>query len=691
MAKARYDHQNLKIFKQHGFIPQGESGKHQVLGRCPFCARDKHFYVNVNTKAWDCKACGKEGGYQKFLQKQVAWWKEHGPNKEKLRVLAKKRGLSPLTLREHGVVYNAIIDAYIIPIPALSAGNQLENLRIYKRGRLHNSAGSKTALFGKRSHDDAKTIWLVEGEWDAMAMHEILRKEKVEREAVISVPGANTFRAEWVHLFKDKRVNVIFDNDYDKEDKNGVLRIGAGKLGMNKIAQMLDGIARKVQYIQWPEKYEDGFDLNDFYAKKKKGNSKRTLLGIKALLHPEPPPIPKSEEEEEEDERAKLTGSGVEVDELYAVFSKYLKMTSMEPIDVTFGTILANRYKADPVWLLLTGPSGCAKSDLIMSISESPLIYPISTLTTKTLISGSPGVGGSDPSLIPKLDGKILAIKDLTELLEGYTQDCDMIFGQLRNAYDGQAQKPFGTGVYRVYKSKFGVIAGVTEAIEHYLEKHASLGTRFILYKMEPPTSIIGERTIIERAQGNSQSSIKDEMREALADVSERCLNHEFGDPPTIPDDIAHRIVLAGQWLSRMRGHVERDRYTKVQLYFPRREVPTRVVNQLTTMLMGITQLKRKVHADMEDYNTIKNIFVGSAPDRREKILRKMWYKDPDKFYTDDEVKEMVKLPEATVKTCTDDLGVLHILKKKSLSKFSHQWTIHPEIKELIIGGKLYD
>lgn len=690
MAKARYEHENLKVFKQHGFIPQGESGKTQVLGRCPFCGRDKHFYVNVNTKAWDCKACGKEGGYQKFLKKQAAWWCEHGMTFQKRKALAEKRGLSTKTLKEFKVGYNPLSGAYIIPVFSES-GNELSNLRIYKRGRLHNSYGSKASLFGLKSYDDVKAIWLVEGEWDAMTMREILRREGVEREAVIAVPGANTFRPDWVHLFKNKRVHVIFDNDYDKEDKNGTFRIGAGKLGMNKVKQMLDGIARKIDFIHWPDKYEDGFDLNDFYAKKKKGNSKRAFLGLRALLHPEPPEIPKTEEEEEEEEKTKLTGKGVQIDELYSTFSKYLKLTTMEPIDVTFGTIIANRYKADPVWLLLTGPSGCAKSDIIMAVSESPLIYPISTLTTKTLISGSPGVGGSDPSLIPKLDGKILAIKDLTELLEGYEKDCDMIFGQLRNAYDGEAQKPFGTGVYRVYKSKFGLIAGVTEAIEYYLRRHASLGTRFILYKMEPPSSIIGERTIVERAQGNSQSSLKEEMRAALADISERCLNHEFGDPPEIPPEIAHKIVLAGQWLSRMRGHVERDKYTRAQLYFPRREMPTRVVNQLTTMLMGITQLKRKKKADLEDYNTIKNIFVSSAPDRREKILRKMWYKDPDKLYNDDEIKDMVKLPEVTTKTCTDDLGVLGLFKKKSLSKFSHQWMIHPEIKELIVGANLYD
>lgn len=690
MAK-RFDHQNLKVFKQHGFIPQGESGKSQVLGRCPFCGHNRHFYVNVETKAWDCKSCGKQGGYQKFLQKQSIHWQEHGMTRERRISLAKSRGLSAKTIRLHKIGYNPFINAYTIPVPDISGeGARLNNLRIFKRGKLHNSAGSKASLYGLKSHD-AKVIWLVEGEWDAMALHEILRLEDVTREAVVAVPGANTFKTQWAHIFQGKKVHVVFDNDTDKEGKDGSIRIGAGKLGMNKISKLLEGVAAKIDFVHWPDKYEDGFDIRDFYATKKKRNARRSLLGLKALLHPEPPPIPKNEEEEEEDRRAKLTGHGVEIQELYDVFSKYLKMTTMEPIDVTFGTILANRYESDPVWLLLTGPSGCAKSDLIMAVSDSPLIFPISTLTTKTLISGSPGVGGSDPSLIPRLDGKVLAVKDLTELLEGYTQDCDIIFGQLRNAYDGQAQKPFGTGVYRVYKSKFGFIAGVTETIEHYLEKHAALGTRFILYKMESPRSIIGERTIIERAQGNSRTNLKAEMRAALAEVSERCLNCDFGAPPKVPDQIAYKIVLAGQWLSRMRGHVERDKYTKSQLYYPRREVPTRVVNQLTTLLMGITQLKRKKKADMQDYNTIKNIYVGSAPDRRETIVRRMWYKDRDKVFTDEQIRELVKLPPETAKLCTDDLGVLGILKKKKVSPHSSQWYINPEIKELIIQSNLYD
>ena len=61
---------NLLIFKQFGFMPKGKSSS-QVYGDCLFCGRENKFFVNASNKKWDCKVCGKSGGYQMFLQEMV--------------------------------------------------------------------------------------------------------------------------------------------------------------------------------------------------------------------------------------------------------------------------------------------------------------------------------------------------------------------------------------------------------------------------------------------------------------------------------------------------------------------------------------------------------------------------------------------------------------------------------------------
>jgi len=52
----------------------------------------------------------------------------------------------------------------------------------------------------------------------------------------------------------------------------------------------------------------------------------------------------------------------------------------------------------------------------------------------------------------------------------------DEIFGTLRDAYDGKITKRFANGIVRAYQSTFGLVAGVTPAIESFVVTHAMLG-----------------------------------------------------------------------------------------------------------------------------------------------------------------------------------------------------------------------
>jgi len=47
---------DIKPFIQHGFIPL-ETRDNQIIGDCIFCGKEKKFYVNKQSKAWDCKVC----------------------------------------------------------------------------------------------------------------------------------------------------------------------------------------------------------------------------------------------------------------------------------------------------------------------------------------------------------------------------------------------------------------------------------------------------------------------------------------------------------------------------------------------------------------------------------------------------------------------------------------------------------
>lgn len=101
---------------------------------------------------------------------------------------------------------------------------------------------------------DNDDIVLCEGELDALALnsHSI--------PAVTGTVGCGTFKKEWVSLFKDKRVRIIYDFDEP------------GYKGSNVVSNMLDTVCN-TQVYTWDTIVENpykGFDVCDFF--KHKGN-----------------------------------------------------------------------------------------------------------------------------------------------------------------------------------------------------------------------------------------------------------------------------------------------------------------------------------------------------------------------------------------------------------------------------------
>lgn len=696
MAKINQDHENLKIFKQHGFISQGTSGANQVIGRCPFCGGNKKFFVNPETKKWDCKVCTHNGGYQMFLEQIVKHGQENFTT-VKANALSAKRGISVETFKAFGVGYNPVNETYLIPIWDENK-EEIYNIRIYRKdGVLMNSAGCKAALYNwwdlGRGY---KSIWLCEGEWDTMVMHEILQKNGLDKDTVVlGVPGATTFKAPWTGYFSQKMVHVAYDNDADKTDSKGVFHPGAGKLGSKKVYDNLHTITRELDFVHWPPVYTDGFDVRDLYRRKKL-NPLRTLKQLVSMLHPKPPEIlypegaePESVKQEREQEE-KLEGPGVPYLEVYDVFKKWLVLPDPTCIDVTFGTVIANRLQGDPVWLFLIGPPGCGKSELIMALDDSPKIFALSRLTPQTLISGSSSAGGGDPSLIPRLNNKILTVKDFTGVLSMQEQARDAIFGQMRDAYDGKCSQGFGTGALRAYESLFGFLAGATEALEIYLEGGTAMGERFIGWKF-PPLTTKEKMQIMQRALRNTKEELKAQMKAELRDIACKCLTHDFGKAPAISADYELKFMSLAFWVSKMRGTVLRNKYSKEierQAYI---EMPTRLCVQMAKLAQGIAMFRWLPEVDEGVFDIIRNIAVGTVPPHLEKIVRSFYDEDKTGTYSNMDVAEMLRLPVETCKRFAENLHQLKILRMiKPKGGFVGNWKLSDEIIDMIETGGIY-
>lgn len=673
-------HPNLGAFIQHGFQPE-QIGGQQVQGYSIFSGENS-MWVHPTKKMWSCNKTGKNGGFKTWIQEVVKHCRDNiGMGMGKL---VKDRGLLRKTIRHHEIGYNEVTDRYIVPIYD-GNGDSFSDVKVYdmnaksKKWKFVSTSGMTNSLYGQHTVKGSNgTIWLCEGEWDAIAMWEILQSVGLENDITLAVSGGTTFKNEWHGIFKDRDVRVLYDHDK------------TGFRGQNKVHKSISSLVRSIQYVHWDsiDNVKDNFDLRDYYIKIKKKNAKATFNGVKSFLEHTPHALAEGDEDKEQVEVEKLEGKFVHPRTVYKEYRQWLHMPDTTVLDVMFGSIIANRLPGDPLWMFIVAPSGMMKTELTLSISEAPYVVTTTSMTPHSLISGS-NKGSADPSLIPRLDGKILAIKDFTTILNMNQMAKEEIFGILRDAYDGKTEKYFGNGVIRSYNSLFGLVAGVTPAIDMYTEGQTALGERFLKYRIPVALNAKAAIAFLQRAQANSNSEV--DMRNSLRDIGKRVLSYDYHNLPIMPADIKERIVYAAYWTAQMRGTVVRNDFTQDQKFEPFVELGTRLTKQYTKLINGIGMFRGLEELGESEIQIITDIAVGSVPANREKIIRAV-YKEAgeEEFIEKDIVKWIRGFAPEMVRKHMKDLVSLDIVRRTKKNGRNQAYKLNPEFAEVIEKGEVY-
>lgn len=679
---------NLNGFRTHG-VEFSRFAENQAVGDCPFCDKEGHFYANRETRLWDCKRCGAKGNFEDFLGGVAENYKENLSD-ERLFDLARNRGLPSTAFRGWPVGFNG--DRYSLPIQ--NSKGRVVDLRMFRLGgKLLSTPTASSGLFNAKElalpSNIGNRVWLCEGEWDAIAWHWLLRSCGIQ-DPVVGVPGANTFKGAWIPLFDGRHVSILYDNDI------------AGQNGDLTVQEKLAGTASKLDFLHWPEGYGEGYDIRDHVKdiavkKKDKRGAYEAVVGMlkgtpRALKRNDPanPLLPEEPAvnlgKEEGGEKKEL--APISVDELVGVYRKWLHMASIDSLKIMYGCILANKLDGDPIWLFLVAPPGGSKSELLMSLAKGKGAHALSSLTPHTLISGASWKEGQDPSLLPKLNHKMLIIKDFTTLLTMNYVVRDEIFGTLRDVYDGNTEKQFGNGITRKYAVRFGVLAGVTPAIETFNVVHQGLGERFLKFRISGNWDQITEEDKILRALNNIGQ--EDKMRLELQEAGSRWLAHakipETGIPP-LSDDLKMRFVHLAKFSARLRGVVERDKFNGQVLYKPSSEVGTRIAKQLAKLSQGVCMFLGKTAVDEEAYKLVRRVALDTVPDRSEDIVRAMWGVECDAAGATCLTGELVnrtRLPQTTVFRVLQDLNLLKIVENRNGGKGQANWCLADNIKEHI-------
>jgi len=647
---------NLKIFNQFGFKKASDSGDHAV-GNCIFCGSSGHFYINVasQNKTWDCKSCGKGGGFQKFLEIVV----KEATNK--IDALAQDRGLSKETLLEAGVrEFNGF---FIIPVYN-QAKNKLLNVKKYDGRNFMNATGCPATMYNVwRIPKDYGIVFICEGEWDTLVLQEI----EPDNAAIIGVPGAATIKQELIPICDGKEVYLLFDNDE------------AGRKGIEKAINLLKSVTSEIYKIEWPKNTVDGFDIRDVYNQNKRNREKTFQYIIDNCA-----PLTEDEKKIGADTVIE-NGVPVHVQEVYDTFGKWLHMEDTYLLDFIFGTIIANRLPGAPVWSFIVGEPGGGKTAPLMSLIGAARIVFTGGITRAALISGQ-NFGNADPSLIPQLDGKTLVIKDYTPVLSMPENERNEINGILWDAYDGECYFNF-SGIKRVYKVQFGILAAVTPAIDYLTDLRSMLGERFIRWNTTLPVELERRNKYVKKALANR--SHKKEMGLELSAIAKKVLLVKYEDAIKITDKDEDWFINIGTWISYLRAGVNRDKYTRDIQHNPFVELATRITAELVQLACGISLFTNKTIITDRTKTIIKHVARSTASSRYLFIVKAI-YSNRNNDLDTKELMGSCKLAQSTVDVLCGNLLAIGVVTR-TLKDNKARWKLTNEFYKLTQTIKIFE
>lgn len=675
----------IKPFEQLG-VDFTEIRGNEIIGTCPFTGDDRKFFVNYEKMLWDSKTHGEGGDVQDFFYQICKHNAEKIEHTLKLAELAFNRKLPIEALEGYLIGWDG--EKYTMPIY-----NQKGKVTDVRRLYIHNKTrkltmygitGAKVGLFNCDALLDTmlndEHVYVCEGEWDAIALNWLLRKNKAPGIAV-GTPGANTFKVEWREMFRKRTVTVCYDNDH------------AGAAGEQTVLRRLQDVTKKIDFIKWPEGVKEGFDVRDWVANGYKRKVFEKSFRKFEMLRVKKPRIVQADAlspAEKTDKKKRVITERANHKELFKTFSNQLKLDSEDTLAIVLATVLAHRLPGDPLWVLLVGKSGAGKTEFLTTLEDFDECVFTAEFTPHTLVSGMNTTMGMDPSLLPKLDNKVLVVKDFTVILSMHPTGRDEIFGQLREAYDGNYRKQFGNGLSREYEAHFGLLAGVTNKVDEYASLHAGLGERFLKYRVASP-EIKMEQDIIMSAimKAGKEGNMREELKAAVA----KFLDNTPDDEPEITQEVAQVVSSIAIVVSRLRGSISINEYTNVQHSKAMFEMGTRLAKQLVRLWKGLVMYFGP-DDQAEALALVKRVAMGNVVDKREEVVRVLYTLQLD--LGEKEVMTRSKIAvnchgvsESTVARELEELSLLGIVSSATRKGNKKHWFFTKQFQKMLDTSKL--
>ena len=359
-----------------------------------------------------------------------------------------------------------------------------------------------------------------------------------------------------------------------------------------------------------------------------------------------------------------------DLDSTRATFRSWLHLPDTGALDAVLATVAANRLGGDPVWLLLVGPPGGGKSELLNAITRLEDAHPAGTLTEASLLSGTPKRehdAAAKGGLLRSIgDYGIIVAKDFGSVLNMNRDARAQLLAALREVYDGAWTRHVGTdgGKTLAWNGKVGLIGGCTPTIDRHHAVMGAMGERFILYRLPEVDPDVQAREALGHAGRERQ------MRSELATAVETLFAGAATEARERTEAETQRLIALATLVVRARSAVERDGYSREIELVPGPEAPTRLVIVLDRMLAGLDAIGT-TRADA--WQVVTKLALDSVPALRLNVLYTLLPGSADT----NAVATAVRHPAQTTRRALEDLtahGLVEV-ERQGEGK-AHLWSL---------------
>lgn len=590
----------IEVLECHGvhFSKRPDSGT--ARGDCPFCGKEDHFFCHVTTGKWQCKVCHKEGNAFTFLNDHYLTCLKDTKKGDYEQLSSQRGGLAPAAFKNVRYAYDRSQNRWLIPLynPDGSLANLLHWDGFADEPRAYSTTTCNLHLGGQIK--SVGPIYICEGPWDKPALEYLFDKcgRDLSTNSILFVPGAGFSLEPYLEKLKGREVYFLYDND------------PAGIDGQTKESQRIQKTTKTIHRIHWPSSYPEGYDIRDFVTERI-SNPKKCLKELDELF--------KYEEKTPKKNLPKVPNFKALVKEFRKVL--HLEQNQLDALAVCTAVVASAGSRGTPLWLFLVGPPGCGKSEMLLAFSrlEDRCLF-LSRLTSEAFISG---FSGDDCSVMSYLNNRTLIIKDFTSVKAMSQEKQTDLFGMLRDAYDGEVSKPFGTNVgVRAYSNCwFPMLAGVTHVI--HADNQSAYGERFLKFELLDDDHDVMKQTnaSMVKATNDAKATEPDETLKnaVVAFFDQRKLDRDKL-PKVMGTKYESKLLALAQIVAITRTSA--DKKGNCYAYRPQPENPGRLGAQFVKLAQHICWVLDKPRMDDEVFRIVRKTATDTVISWSLEIIR---------------------------------------------------------------------